>query len=253
LKKSILLLLCALLLSGCGDLWNDPYPEQQGSQKIFYTNFSERPKFLDPAKSYASAESRFIGHIYESPLQYNYLLRPYTLEPSLAAKMPVITYYNSKDERLPDTANAHQIAYSIYEITIKPGVFYHAHPAFAKNKLSEQQLRNVHTLSDFPQTGTREVIAEDFVYQIKRLAQPSLNSPILDLMSTHIVGLADFSQRLSANSNLRAQDFEGAQVIDRYTYQIKINGKYPQFSYWLAMLFFAPMPWEAEVFMRSLN
>ena len=36
--------------------------------------------------------------------------------------------------------------------------------------------------------------------------------------------------------------------MDRYTFRIRIRGKYPQFLYWLAMPFFAPMPWEAERF-----
>jgi ABC-type transport system substrate-binding protein len=40
----------------------------------------------------------------------------------------------------------------------------------------------------------------------------------------------------------------GAEVVDRYTYRINIRGKYPQFIFWLAMPFFAPIPWEAEVF-----
>ncbi len=40
----------------------------------------------------------------------------------------------------------------------------------------------------------------------------------------------------------------GAEVVDRYTYRIRIKGKYPQFIYWLAMPFFAPVPWEADVF-----
>ncbi len=248
LLRFVLVLSCAAFLMACDDLWNNPYPEDQALANIYYTDFSERPKFLDPAKSYAAAESRFIGLIYEPPLQYNYLLRPYTLEPLLAAQMPVITYYNERDELLPANAPAHHIAYSIYEITIKPNIFYHEHPAFAQNNLTPAQLKNVHTLNDFPHTGTREVIAEDFVYQIKRLAQPDNNSPILDLMSTHIIGLADFSKKLTANSDLRFENFEGAKVIDRYTYQIKIHEKYPQFSYWLAMLFFAPMPWEAEIF-----
>jgi ABC-type transport system substrate-binding protein len=37
-------------------------------------------------------------------------------------------------------------------------------------------------------------------------------------------------------------------VLDRYRYRIRIKGKYPQFLYWLAMNFFAPMPWEADRF-----
>jgi len=44
-------------------------------------------------------------------------------------------------------------------------------------------------------------------------------------------------------------------VLDRYTYSIRIKGKYPQFVYWLAMPFFAPMPWEADRFysQRGMN
>jgi ABC-type transport system substrate-binding protein len=40
----------------------------------------------------------------------------------------------------------------------------------------------------------------------------------------------------------------GVEVVDAMTYRVKVIGKYPQFAYWLAMPFFAPMPWEAERF-----
>ena len=40
----------------------------------------------------------------------------------------------------------------------------------------------------------------------------------------------------------------GVKAIDRYRYRIRIKGKYPQFIYWLAMPFFAALPWEADVF-----
>jgi oligopeptide transport system substrate-binding protein len=265
----ILLIFISFCLTGCEQIWNDPYPESQSDEAIFYTDFNERPKYLDPAKAYSAAESRFIGQIYEPPLQYNYLIRPYVLEPLLATQMPSVRYYNAQDVLLPMDASGDQIAYSVYEIAIKPGVVYQNHPAFAKNSngqflyhdLTKKQLRHIHTLSDFTHTATRELTAQDFVHQIKRIAHPALNSPILGLMNTHIVGLEDYSNQLAAQFDalpqdsrnigyldLRNSDFAGAKVIDRYTYQIKVIGKYPQFMYWLAMEFFAPMPWEAEVF-----
>ena len=37
-------------------------------------------------------------------------------------------------------------------------------------------------------------------------------------------------------------------MVDRYTYRIRVKGKYPQFVYWLAMPFFAPVPLEADRF-----
>ena len=48
--------------------------------------------------------------------------------------------------------------------------------------------------------------------------------------------------------DLDAFPLEGARVVDRYTYQITLKRKYPQFVYWLAMPFFAPLPREADRF-----
>src|SRR6185369_9785784 len=97
-----------------------------------------------------------------------------------------------------------------------------------------------------PKTGTRELTAADYIYEIKRLAHPDLQSPILGLMGNYIVGLNDYNKTLvKANDeltkkygrdgflDLRKYDLAGAKEIDRYTYQIKLNGKYPQFLYWL--------------------
>jgi oligopeptide transport system substrate-binding protein len=49
-------------------------------------------------------------------------------------------------------------------------------------------------------------------------------------------------------ARLRDSEIDGVEVVDPYSYRISVKGKYPQFAYWLAMPFFAPMPWEAEVF-----
>ena len=35
--------------------------------------------------------------------------------------------------------------------------------------------------------------------------------------------------------------------MDALSLRIRVNGKYPQFAFWLAMPFFSPMPWEAEL------
>jgi ABC-type transport system substrate-binding protein len=72
-------------------------------------------------------------------------------------------------------------------------------------------------------------------------------------MEDYVVGLGDFAKRLNAEKDkpwidLREHRLEGAEVIDRYRYRIRVKGKYPQFLYWLAMPFFAPMPWEADKF-----
>lgn len=254
-------MLLPLLLSGCdGDPWNNPYPFEDPYANTLYFAFTSRPNHLDPAQSYTVPESTFIYQIYEPPYQYHYLKRPFVLEPLTAAAMPEIKYFDHKGIEISD-GDSSQIAFTEYRIQIKPGIYYQPHPAFAKkadgnyyyHHLSESQANQYKRLSDFKETGTKELVAEDYVYEIKRLAEPRLSSPIFGVMSNHIVGLAELRKRLNQirsdhELDLRGFELEGVQVIDRYTYRIRIHGHYPQFRFWLAMAFFAPVPWEVATF-----
>ncbi len=252
-------------LGGCGGPLNNPYPEAESRANVFYSSFSERPKHLDPAVAYSSDEYRLIGQIYEPPLQYHYLKRPYTLIPLAAAAMPQVRYFDSRGQPLPADTPADRIAYSDFIITIRPGIRYQPHPAFARDReghllyhrLREEDLKHIERPGDFPVQGSREVTAADFVYQIKRLVHPQLHSPIAGLMQQHIIGLREFAREMERRYrrekpegffDLRPYDIAGVKVLDRYRYRIRIRGKYPQFKYWLAMPFFAPMPWEADFF-----
>jgi ABC-type transport system substrate-binding protein len=262
--------LAAIGLAGCSEQpWNSPYPAQQADQNILYSSFSERPKHLDPAQSYSSNEVVFTGQIYEPPLQYHFLKRPYQLEPLTAARLPVPYYLDQAGRRLAADSPPADIAFSVYDIEIKPGIRYQPHAAFARDAqgrylyhaLSGADLDRINTLADFAATGSRELVAADYVYQIKRLAHPRLHSPIFGLMSEYIDGLQEYAETLEQADrrqqsrqaqhlflDLRDYPLSGVQVLDRYRYRVKIRGKYPQFLYWLAMPFFAPLPWEAERF-----
>jgi len=37
--------------------------------------------------------------------------------------------------------------------------------------------------------------------------------------------------------DLRTYEISGVRAVDRYTYRVRVRGKYPQFLYWLAMPF----------------
>lgn len=279
---SAILLACGL--AGCGRIWNDPYPALDRGRNILYTAFTDRPKHLDPAQSYTSDEYDVIQQIYEPPFQYHYLKRPYQLVPATAVDIPRPKYYDRQGRPLSAEADAERVATSEYEIRIREGIRYQPHPAFAKDgkgeplylSLSESEIGSKYRLSDFPRTGTRELTAEDYVYEIKRLAHPQLVSPIYGHMSEYIVGLRDLGERLKRDNDammaehrkhfgpadkgapwidLRSYEISGVKAVDRYTYRIRIRGKYPQFVYWLAMPFFAPMPWEADRFysQRGMN
>ncbi len=256
-------LLAACLLTACGQAWNDPYPAQEAGRDILYTAFTERPKHLDPAQSYTEDEATFTGQIYEPPLQYHYLRRPYTLVPATVEAVPVPRYVDAAGKALPADAPVERIAESIYELRLKPGIRYQPHPAFALDA-SGQPLYfgpsaavDRQRMADFPETGTRELTADDYIYQIKRLAHPRLHSPIYGMMAEKIVGLKALGQALAEAAkqvpketwlDLDAFPLPGVERVDRYTWRIRIQGKYPQFAYWLAMPFFAPVPREVERF-----
>lgn len=265
----VLLSLVVPLTSCDNALWNSPYTTAEQGENIRYSSFSARPKHLDPALSYSSDEVVFTGQIYEPPYQYHYLKRPYVLEPLTTEALPKVRYYNQAGQQLVDSVSVEQIASSVYEIKIKPGIKYQPHPAFAKNsqgelryeELSEETLKETNVLADFEHLGSKELTAADYVYQIKRLAHPKLHSPIYGLMSEYILGLHDYSQQLkTALTNLQNEkgdevflnlhdyDFPGVEIVDRYTYRITVKGKYQQFIYWLAMPFFAPVPVEVDRF-----
>jgi len=257
-------LFCLLLLA-CSRQQNDPYPASERGKNILYSAFTERPKHLDPARSYGEDESIFTEQVYEPPLQYHYLKRPYTLIPSGAESVPEAAYYDAKDQLLPNDAPAEQIAYSVHEIHIRHGSRYQPHPAFALDKqgqpvyahLDQKALAGIETIADFKQSGTRELVADDYIYQIKRLAHPRLQSPIFGMMAERIVGLKALGEVLQTEAKKEPTDtwldldrfpLEGVTRVDRYTYRIKLVGKYPQFLYWLAMPFFAPVPREVDRF-----
>jgi ABC-type transport system substrate-binding protein len=270
--------------AGCGAVWNDPYPAAERRANTLYTSFIERPKTLDPAKAYTSDEWDFLAQVLEPPLQYHYLKRPYTLVPQSAESLPKVRYLDADGVELPEDAEPGRIAVSEYEIRIRPGIRFAPHPAFARGPddrplyldLSPEEVARRNVLGDFTERGTRELVAEDYVYQIKRLASPRTNSPVFGHLSEYVIGLKDLGAALRAANDrivadhrakhgpvdkglpwldLREFPLSGVTVVDRHTYRVRVKGKYPQFAYWLAMPFFAPMPVEADRFhaQRGMN
>ncbi|OJW14648.1 ABC transporter substrate-binding protein [Legionella steelei] len=238
---------------------NNPYPKSQANENIYYSSFSEQPKTLDPALSYSLNEYLFIAQIYEPLLTYDYLQRPYQLTPLTAAQMPQLRYLDAQGNPLPEKSK--DAAFTVYTLTIKKGIYYQPHPAFAKDKngsylyhqLSSDYLEDegINQLSDFKYTGTRELIVDDYIYQIKRLANPRVSSSIYGLMSDYIVGFKEYGKTLPGGTqyvDLRKYPLQGIKKLDDYSFEITLKGEYAQFLFWLAMSFFAPVPWEADLF-----
>ena len=277
LQRVLMVVLASVLaLAGCTrDPINSPYQEGDLSENALYTAFvRQSPKYLDPARSYSTDETPFTYNIYEPLYGYHYLKRPYELVPRAAAEIAPPRYLDAQGNVLPQDTPGERVAESVYDIPIRHGILFQPHPAFAHEAdgrdgyfpLAPGEIDDKFYLTDFPKTGTRELVASDYVYAFRRLASPRVASPIYSLMADYVIGMRDYGKRLQARDqalrkglpfdqrdlpwlDLRERDgFDGVQAIDDHTLRIRIKGKYPQFKYWLAMTFTAPIPWEADRF-----
>ncbi|MDO5530809.1 ABC transporter substrate-binding protein [Sutterella sp.] len=253
------------------DAPTSPRPLAEYATKTLYTAFSGRsPRTLDPQLSYSMDESPYTYAICEPLYQYAYLKRPYVLEPRTATDLPRPEYYDKAGNRLPDDAAAESIAESRYVIHIRPGIQYAPHPAFAKDgegkflyhHLSAEEAARVRSPFDLPETGTRDLTARDYAWGIRRIASPRIVSPIFSSMASRIVGFTEYRKAISerwkamqaegagqaAFLDLMSEPCAGVNAIDDHTLEIRVFGKDPQFPYWLAMTFFAPVPPEADAF-----
>lgn len=281
-----------ILLPSC--FTNNPYRPADATRNIYYNTFRGEPRHLDPAMAYAGDSYEFMYQIYEPVVQYHFLKRPYVLVPLTAEALPEPRFFDKDGRSLPDDASADVVAKAVYEIRLKPGIRYQNHPCFARaadgrhqwHLLSGQSIPRIEHPDELfllseglsaDGTGcTREALAEDYVYQIKRLAHPVLACPISAVLATYIDGFAEFQESLTAELrrireerkkaagvfynqeaderanpiylDMRKFDLPGVQAVDERTFRITLRRKYPQFSYWLAMPFFSPIPWEADRF-----
>ncbi|RME92939.1 MAG: peptide ABC transporter substrate-binding protein [Candidatus Hydrogenedentota bacterium] len=286
MQKAWLFLFGVILAFFSGCFSNNPYPEKERGKNIYYDTFSEEPKHLDPALSYSSSEYVFLAQIYEPLLEYHFLKRPYTLQPLAARKMPQVFLYDARGNLLPPRAPASAVKKVVYRIEIKKGMKYVPHPAFARDNQKYVyhlgvggKFPDIENPIDFPKKGTREVTADDFIYEIKRMANPLLPCPIYPVLAKYLDGFAEFSRNLAQviqtirevrkqnggpffneeayerknpiYIDLRKYKMRGLKKINRYTLEITLKQKYPQFIYWLAMPFFSPVPWEADRFYRQ--
>jgi ABC-type transport system substrate-binding protein len=101
----------------------------------------------------------------------------------------------------------------VWTVKIKPGIYYTSDPAFKGNK--------------------RELVAADYVYAFKRVADPKNLSPIVaGVLELKFVGLAEL--REDAIKNKKPFDYDkpiaGLQAPDRYTLRVELEEARPGFE-----------------------
>ncbi len=110
-----------------------------------------------------------------------------------------------------------------YTIKIKEGVFFHNHPSLGDK---------------------RELTANDFITQIKRIAYLPTQSNGWWLFEGKVEGLDKFRKEARNLNDLKNLKVKGLKAIDKHTLQIKLKDPYPQLIFALAMSFTAPAPLE---------
>ena len=217
-----------LAAAGCG---NSPYPDADDSLKVRYGALPEPPKTLDPAVSYSTLEHAINANVHDTLLEYHYLKRPYELIPGLAEAVP-------EPRELPGGRVA-------YRFRLRPELLFAEDPAFA--------------LSD--SSGAREIEAGDFAFELMRIADPAVTSPVFETFAK-VEGFRAFSDRLAAlrdsepefrerridEQYAAAGGISGVRVQGPHELEIVLSEPYPQILYWFAMPFTAPVPWEAVAF-----
>jgi len=219
----------ALALAGCS---NNPYPASDRAEKILYSSFSEAPKTLDPAVAYTTASHIITGNVYDTLLEYHFLKRPYELMPGLAERVP---------EAVP-----HADGRVSYLFKIRDGILFHSDPCF---QLSQGEGRS------------RKVTAADFAFELARLADPAVNSPLAGSFG-QVLGFVEFAEMLAAlrqtdpafadlpahEQYRRAGGIAGVVARTELELKIVLKEAKPQILYFFAMPFTTPVPWEAVAY-----
>jgi ABC-type transport system substrate-binding protein len=155
---------------------------------------------FDPARVGDVRSLRITSHIFETLLEFDPLARPVKLRPRTAAAMP----QPSEDFRA-------------WTVRLQPGIFFTEDPAFGGHP--------------------RELVAADYAYSIKRLADPATKSPgWSELEQAGLTGLT--ALRREAIEQGQPFDYDrplpGLQVLDRYTLRFQMDAGRPRFPQTLA-------------------
>ncbi len=261
----------AALLVACS---NNPWEKGADRKNLIYSAMIENtPRHLDPTASYWSNDTLVTYQVSEPPDGYHSLKRPYELVPKSAAKVVAPRYLDKNGQPLPDDAPGEEVAESVYDIPIKPGILFQPHPAFAKDDQGRYRYHDMQpgdvgrrrSPLEFEHQGTRELVAEDFVYALKRHATTRITTPIYGIFAEYVVGLKEYGDLIKAEDeklrkgldaasadkpflDFRRWPLAGATAPEKHLLRIRIKGKYPQWKYWMQMTFTAPVPWESDAF-----
>jgi ABC-type transport system substrate-binding protein len=164
---------------------------------------------LDPARAGSLSTLNTIAPLYHQLLTYDYLARPVRMIPYAAESLPQV----SADGRT-------------YTLRLRPGLLFAPHPAFGGKP--------------------RELVAQDFVYSVQRIADPASISMSWANFEGLIEGLDDLVA--AARREKRGLDYAapvaGLKALDARTLRIRLTRPDPTFIYALAYAGWSAVPRE---------
>ena len=161
---------------------------QADPNKVLRVTFPVAETGFDPQASNDLYSNHVNRAIFEALYRYDHLARPYKIVPNTAVALPEIS---------ADGLN--------WTIHVKPGIFFADDPAFKGKK--------------------RELTAADYVYSWKRVLDPKIISPNLQLFDGKFAGAdARVAQAKETGKFDYDTPLEGITAPDRYTIKIRLTG-----------------------------
>ena len=150
---------------------------------------------FDPAQISDTYSRTVTAHIFEALYGYDHLARPARIVPLTAAGMPEV----DDDFRR-------------WTFKVQPGIYFADDPAFRGQR--------------------RELTAADFVFAIRRYADPAVKSPLwASVENWRILGLAALRQQSLESKTPFDYDapLEGMRVLDRHRFELRFGEPRPRF------------------------
>src|SRR5438477_2250382 len=156
-------------------------------EKVFHYAFEIAETSFDPHRI-SDVYSNIVNQgMFDAPFTYDYLALPVKLKPNIAVALPEV----SADGMT-------------YTIRIKPGIYFIDDPAFHGKK--------------------RELVAADYIYSLKRVLDPKVRASQIAEIEPYVVGAEEAAKKARKENRFDYDaPIEGLKVIDRYTFQVRIN------------------------------
>jgi ABC-type transport system substrate-binding protein len=156
---------------------------------------------FDPAQVTDLYSRTVIAGMLEAPLEFEFMAQPVRMRPATAVALPEIS-----DD------------FKTFTFRIKPGIYFAEDAAFK---------------GPDGRPVRRELVAEDYVYSIKRHYDPRWKSGNLYILeNAKILGLSELRRKLLAEKKPFDYDtpVEGLRALDRYTFQVRLGVPTPRFA-----------------------